>query len=211
MSQFSDGTAGCVYTAIRPRPVTAVLCRLEGRKGEPFNGVQLQQKSVHFAQRPQAWWNSPQGEVKRENIFFLQLCLKSIFWKNPPPLQCCVFIGQGGTYSKRGQRTGGNIFSSSCARRSHSFEGIYKRRTNQGILDIQSFYLPPISPKGIDLFVVGEVASLVLCGRTPIHFVSERIIRREIQKKRPWNWTTGTENLACPQQHLLIRCNILTS
>lgn len=67
---------------------------------------------------------------------------------------------------------------------------------------------PPI---GFDTFLVEKVASAVLCRRTPIHSVSERNIKERDSEKWPWSGTTGTESPACPQQHLLIRCNTLTS
>lgn len=67
-------------------------------------------KSFYFAQRPQVWWNSSlRGGETREH-FVLEFCLKWFFEKTLPPLHCCILIGQGGTYSGRRKKTGGNIF-----------------------------------------------------------------------------------------------------
>lgn len=51
----------------------------------------------------------------------------------------------------------------------------------------------------------------MLCRNIFICSLSERITWERDKERRPWSGTTGTESPACPQQHLSIRCNILTS
>lgn len=81
------------------------------------------------------------GGGETNEHFIVQFCLKWFFEKILHPCtHYCVFIERGGTYS-RGKEEQAAIFSSlCCALLKHSTEGIWKRRINQRILDIQNFY-----------------------------------------------------------------------
>lgn len=94
MTQFSDGTAGFVYTAIRPQPVSllcsAVLCSallqkmrvqsLEGRNSQPWTTRECNQKFLLCSEATSVVKFFTGGGETREH-FVLQFCLKWFFEK----------------------------------------------------------------------------------------------------------------------------------
>lgn len=105
-----------------------------------------------------------------------------------------MFIGQGGTYGRR--------------RREQAATVSKNRRINQGILDIQNFSLLNLVTDLIH-FLVGHFPPLCYTEELPFILYMRGLFRH--LENRPWSGNTGTESPACPQQHLLIRCNTQTS
>lgn len=108
------------------------------------------------------------------------------------------------------KRTGGNIFKLKLCLIESNIEDNSTRRTK--VLDIEIFCLLGKTSYDFGTFLFGEIGFSVLCRRTLICSLTERnFVEEDVQKPRPWSGTTGRESPVCPRQHLLIRCNTLTS
>lgn len=132
-----------------------------------------------------------------------------ILWKNPPPLHSlCVSLDKVDlTVDEEKKR---RQHFSACV------VGIKEEDIPRLLWYTKSIFWITFSRIWswfVFLLKVAKFASVVLCGRIPIHSVPERnILQRRLEdEKKTWSGTTGKEIPACPQQLLLIRCNTLTS
>lgn len=97
MTWFSEGTAGFVYTAIRPQPVSLLCCTLlqwmhtqslEGRSRQRSFCANHQggQPKVFTLLKDHNWWKRWEEEVKQETRLFFSLAWKYFLRgeKSPP-------------------------------------------------------------------------------------------------------------------------------
>lgn len=160
MTWFSEGTAGFVYTAIRPQPVSLLCCTLlqwmhtqslEGRSRQRSFFAQITREGNQKFSLYSKATTGENVERRRWNRkpVFSSVWLENIFCgggKVPTSSHSCAFIEQGGTYSgwRKGQTAA--FWNLCCA--FHSIEEFQESRIalNRGDLDIPNFYFLDPSP-----------------------------------------------------------------
>lgn len=176
MTQFSDSTAGFVYTAIRPQPVSLLCCalpqqvkcsfaRTRGSATKDFTLLRGHKRGEILLRRR---WN--------KRTFCSSLFFEISFWKSSPPCTlCCSHWTRWDIQSmKRG--TGGNIFKLVFCLAMVQHWGNLKEKDTPRHFGWTKLLFCEKTWRIFYPFLVRDIDSAVLCTRTSGHFVSERTI-----------------------------------